>query len=203
MDFRSEMLAARIRRLRLQKKLSIEQLAKDAAVDKNTIVRIEKGEGRPNLKTLVNICNALGVSVDKLIDMKTIEGKDYYVHRRGGKKSEIKDSEPGLRVGDLQAKLPYGLMNTVVLEIFGEGKMRSHSGEELLFCLKGQVGIKIGNTPVVLNKGDSVLFFGREPHQYFNADKSKDPSEAVALSVWLDQEVDPETHYLQKYHIKS
>ena len=201
MDYSSEMLAARIRRLRLRKEMSIEQLAKDGNVDKNTIVRIEKGEGRPNLKTLVNICNALGVSVDKLIDMKTIEGADYYVHRRKGKKSKAKDDEPGLRVGDLQSRLPYGLMNTVVLEIFGEGKMRSHRGEELLFCLKGQVGIKIGNTPVILNKGDSVLFFGREPHLYYNADKSENPSVAVALSVWLDQEVDPETHKLEKYHI--
>ena len=201
MDLKSEMLAARVRRLRLNKEISIEQLAKDAGVDKNTIVRIEKGEGRPNLNTLVNICRALEVSVDNLIDMKTIEGEDYYIHRRGGKKSETKDSEPGLRVGDLRAKLPYGLMNTVVLEIFGEGKMRSHRGEELLFCLKGQVGIKIGSTPVVLNKGDSVIFFGREPHQYFNADKSENPSVAVALSVWLDQEVDPETQYLQKYYI--
>ncbi|HUU28857.1 MAG TPA: XRE family transcriptional regulator [archaeon] len=201
MDFRSEMLAARVRRLRLQKEIGIEQLARDAGVDKNTIVRIEKGEGRPNLKTLVNICNALGVSVDKLIDMKALESEDYFVHRRKGKKSKAKDSEPGLRVGDLNAKLPYGIMNTVVLEIFGEGKMRSHKGEELLFCLKGRVGVRIGSTPVVLNKGDSILFFGREPHLYFNADKSGNSSEAVALSVWLDEDVDPETHQLKQYHI--
>ncbi len=201
MDYSSEMLAARIRRLRLRKELSIEQLARNGKVDKNTIVRMEKGEGQPNLKTLVNICNALGVSVDKLIDMKTIEGEDYYVHRRGGKRRRTRDSEQRIRVGDLQAKLPYGLMNTVVLEIFGEGKVRSHRGEELLFCLKGKVGIKIGSTPVVLNKGEFVLFFGREPHQYFNGDKSEDPSMAVALSVWLDQEVDTEVHKLEKYHI--
>ena len=203
MDFRSEMLASRVRRLRFQKKLSIEQLAKDAEVDKNTIVRIEKGEGRPNLKTLVNICNALDVSVDELIDMKTQESRDYHVCRRKKrmKPSEKNIAEPGLMLGDLKAKLPFGHMNAVILEIFGEGKMRSHRGEEILFCLKGRVGIMIGSTPVVLEKGDSVMFFGREPHKYFNADKSKDPQIAVGLSIWLDEDIDMEKDHLLTYHI--
>jgi len=200
-DYRSEMLAARVRRLRLQKKLSIEQLAKVAEVDKNTIVRIEKGEGRPNLNTLVNICNALEVSVDELIEMKTLENQDFYLYRRGEQKSRINNSEPGLKVGDLKAKLPNGHINAVVLEIYGEGKMRSHPGEEILFCLKGRVGIMIGNTPVVLNKGDSVMFFGREPHLYFNGDKGEKPELALGLSVWLDEDIDLETTYLESYHI--
>ena len=203
MDLRSEMLASRVRRLRFQKKMSIEQLAKSANVDKNTIVRIEKGEGRPNLKTLVNICNTLEVSVDKLIDMKTQENKDYYIYRRKKGKKPAKDdiTEPGLKVGDLKAKLPFGIMNAVILRISGEGKMRSHRGEEILFCLKGRVGIVIGSTPVLLEKGDSVMFFGREPHRYFNADKSKDPEVAVGLSIWLDEDVDPSINYLETYHI--
>lgn len=203
MDFRSEMLASRVRRLRFQRKLSIEQLAKNAEVDKNTIVRIEKGEGRPNLKTLVNICNTLDVSVDELIDMKTRENEDYHVYRRKKRKKpdKIKIAEQGLMLGDLKAKLPFGHMNAVILEISSEGKMRSHRGEEILFCLKGLVGVKIGSTPVVLEKGDSLMFFGREPHLYFNAYKSKKPEAAVALSIWLDEDIDMETDQLMAYHI--
>jgi len=203
MDFRFEMLASRVRRLRFQKKLSIEQLAKSAKVDKNTIVRIEKGEGRPNLKTLVNICNALDVSVDELIDMKTRKDEDYYIYRRkkGKKPAEEDITEPGLRVGDLKAKLPFGHINAVILEILSDGKTRSHRGEEILFCLKGLVGVKIGSTPLVLEKGDSVMFFGREPHLYFNADKSKNPEIAIGLSIWLDEDIDLGTDYLEAYHI--
>jgi len=178
-------------------------MAKNAEVDKNTIVRIEKGEGRPNLKTLVNICNALDVSVDELIDMKTRKDEDYHVYRRKKRKkpAERKIAKPGLVLGDLKAKLPFGHMNVVTLEISGEGKMRSHRGEEILFCLKGRVGITIGSTPVVLEKGDSVMFFGREPHQYFNADKSKNPEIAIGLSIWLDEDIDLGTDYLEAYHI--
>ncbi|MFH1069484.1 MAG: XRE family transcriptional regulator [Candidatus Glassbacteria bacterium] len=203
MDFRSEMLASRVRRLRYFRELSIEQLAKIAQVDKNTIVRIEKGEGRPNLKTLVNICSALDVSVDELIDMKTKEDKDFYVYRRKKPRvhSRSDTKEPGLRVGDLMAKLPFGHMNAVIIEVDGEGRTRSHPGEEILFCLKGRVGIRIGSTDVELEEGDSVMFFGREPHQYYNADKGKDPEAGVGLSVWLDEDIDPKTDYFKTYHI--
>ena len=203
MDLRSEMLASRVRRLRFLRKLSIEQLAKKTEVDKNTIVRIEKGEGRPNLKTLVNICNALDVSVDELIDMKTRENEDFHVYRRKKRKKPVerKTAEPGLALGDLKAKLPFGHINAVTLEISGKGKMRSHRGEEILFCLKGLVGVTIGSTSVVLEKGDSVMFFGREPHQYFNAYKGKDPEVAVALSIWLDEDIDMEVDQLMAYHI--
>lgn len=197
MDFRSEMLAARVRRMRLQKRLSIEQLARAADVDKNTVVRLEKGEGRPNLKTLMSICDALGVTADRLMDMKTVENEDYFVNRRGAHSHDI--TETGLKVADLKAKLPFGMMNAVTLEISGEGIMRSHPGEEFFLCLKGRIELKIGSTAIELAKGDSVMFFGREPHMYSNADKENGP--ALALSVWIDEFVDFEANYLEDYHM--
>lgn len=200
MDFRSEMLAARVRRHRLQNKKSIEQLAKAANVDKNTVVRIERGEGRPNLSTLLSICGALGVSADTLMAMETEESQDYFLYRRSPDSNEI-ENEPGLKVRDLKARLPWGRMNTVLLELTGEGKMRSHPGEEFVFCLKGTVGIMIGSTPILLNKGDSLLFFGREPHRYFNGNESDGSETSLALCVWLDEGVDPETDYFKSYHI--
>ena len=200
MDFRTEMLAARVRRHRLQNKMSIEQLAKAAGVDKNTIVRIEKGDGRPNLSTLMSICRTLNVSADTLMDLATVESEDYFINRRG-EGSWPDDCEPGVRVKDLKAKLPWGKMNVVVLEMTGRGKMRSHPGEEITFCLAGKVGIMIGSTAVELNKGDSVLFYGREPHQYYNADERKDAQPAIALTVWMDESLDPDSSYFSSYQL--
>ena len=201
MDFRSEMLAARVRRYRLERKLSIEQLAKSAGVDKNTIVRLEKGEGRPNLSTLMSICGSLEVSADTLMDMKTIEKEDFYVYRRDdGKVTD--EGEPGLKLGDLKGRLPWGKMNAVVLHVEGEGRMRSHPGEEITFCLKGRLGVMIGSTPVELEKGESIMFYGRKPHKYYNATREGDKSsESVALTVWVDEGIDPESSYLSAYHI--
>ena len=203
MNLSSEMLASRVRRLRIAKGLSIEQMAIMSDIYKNTIVRIEKGGGRPSLKSLISICSALEVTVDKLIDMKAHVNKDFFVYRRDKENIKKKDlkSEQGLCIGDLSAKLPFGIINAVIIEISDLGKVRSHPGEELLFCLKGKVGIKIGSTEVILEKGDSVLFYGREPHQYFNADTGKNPVAEIGLSIWMDQDIDLESDYAEAYHL--
>jgi XRE family transcriptional regulator, regulator of sulfur utilization len=199
MDFRSEMLAARVRRFRQQSKMSIEQLAKSAGVDKNTIVRLEKGEGRPNLSTLMSICGVFKVSADDLMNMQSRANEDYFVFRKGEKC--FNESKDGLEILDLNASLPNGLMNAVVLEISGEGMTRSHPGEELVFCLKGKVGLSLGNTTLELNKGDSVMFYGREPHRYFCPDESEDAEKGLILCVWLDKDAGESFYFFDDYKI--
>ena len=50
------MLGKRAQRIRIEKKLSIESLAKMAKVNKNTVVRFEKGM-HTRLETIYKICN--------------------------------------------------------------------------------------------------------------------------------------------------
>jgi transcriptional regulator with XRE-family HTH domain len=62
-------LARNIARLRKQKGLSQERLARLADVANNTIIKMESGENKnPTLETLRKVAKALGVSVDELIN---------------------------------------------------------------------------------------------------------------------------------------
>jgi len=61
-------LANNIIRLRKQKGLSQEKLARLSDVANNTIIKMESGENdNPTLETLRKVAKALDVSVDKLI----------------------------------------------------------------------------------------------------------------------------------------
>ncbi len=61
-------LANNIIRLRKQKSLSQEKLARLSDVANNTIIKMESGENdNPTLETLRKVAKALDVSVDKLI----------------------------------------------------------------------------------------------------------------------------------------
>ena len=61
-------LAKNIERLRRQKGLSQEKLARLADVANNTIIKMESGENKnPTLETLRKVAKALDVSVDELI----------------------------------------------------------------------------------------------------------------------------------------
>ena len=60
-------LGKRIRDDRLMQRLTLEKLAERTDKSINFIGQIERGEGKPSLETLVDIANALGVTVDSLL----------------------------------------------------------------------------------------------------------------------------------------
>ena len=60
-------LGKRIRDERLMQRLTLEKLAERTDKSINFIGQIERGEGKPSLERLVDIANALGVTVDSLL----------------------------------------------------------------------------------------------------------------------------------------
>lgn len=63
----SEMLAQNLKRLRKQRKLSQEKLARLADISYNTIIKIETGKANnPTFETLSKLADAFGVSMDEL-----------------------------------------------------------------------------------------------------------------------------------------
>ncbi len=62
-------LVKNMARLRRQKDLSQEKLARLADVANNTIIKMESGENKnPTLETLRKVAKAFGISVDELIN---------------------------------------------------------------------------------------------------------------------------------------
>lgn len=63
------MIGKNIKRLRRQKKLSQEKLARIINISLNTLTKIESGfTKRPSIQTIKKIADALEVSIDKLVD---------------------------------------------------------------------------------------------------------------------------------------
>lgn len=66
---KNENLAKNVEKLRKQKGLSQEKLARLADVANNTIIKMESGENKnPTLETLRKVAKAFDVSVDELIN---------------------------------------------------------------------------------------------------------------------------------------
>lgn len=67
----------RIRKERNRLNLTIQKLAEQADINDNFLGKIERGEGKPSLETLVKIANALSVGVDLLIgnELDSINGQ--------------------------------------------------------------------------------------------------------------------------------
>jgi len=62
------MLAKNIKKLRKQKKLSQDKLARLADIPYNTLVKLESGKSKnPTYETLSKLADALEISIDKLV----------------------------------------------------------------------------------------------------------------------------------------
>ena len=191
----------RLQRRRRELGLSIEKLARNSQVNKNTILRVEKG-ANAQTNTIEKICAALETSYFDLLDARLDPERDFEVRRieRDEEGKPVRRYQEALRaqrdtidlsgvvLGDLQHR--WGALNATVLEIHArDGQQGAHRGEELLFCLTGAIGVRLGdNIDRVLKKGDAMFFDGEFLHAYYNADSDKEVS--VGLSVWVDADAD-------------
>jgi XRE family transcriptional regulator, regulator of sulfur utilization len=60
-------LGAKIRAIRLRDNISQEYLAYKAGIERSYMGKIERGEGNPSFKKIVDIANALNVSPKELV----------------------------------------------------------------------------------------------------------------------------------------
>ena len=63
----------------------------------------------------------------------------------------------------------------------------SHSGEEFIYCLEGEVEYRVGDRLYHLEVGDSLLFDPTQPHSFRN------PTQNQAKILIIIQEQDPES----------
>lgn len=69
MDYKDEVLriCARIKELRMERKLTVQELAYRCDMERSNLSRIEAGRTNLTLKTMCTICNALSVNLRDII----------------------------------------------------------------------------------------------------------------------------------------
>jgi transcriptional regulator with XRE-family HTH domain len=179
-------LGARLRRARLRQGLSIRELAAAAEVNKNSIVRLEKGL-RPLPQTVLKVCEALKLHVAAVVQSASI-AEDVAVHKRAddrwydiadlgagpaadrplSREERAKLAEGGLTAPMLLLtnRLEQGHILANVVELYGPSPKRSHPGEEMVYVLEGQVRITVGSRVVELEEGECATFHSAEVHEY-------------------------------------
>ncbi|MBC8102322.1 MAG: helix-turn-helix domain-containing protein [Cytophagales bacterium] len=195
-------LGARIQRYRLKQDLSVRDLAERSGVNKNTILRLEKGL-TPSYATLTHVCEALGIHVAQLTRPEpedspvVLHSRDQEVRQApagaGGRSSFAADETVLLSV--LNCRLPGGRLNAAVLELFAESESVTHPGEEIVFCLRGTAALTVAGRVYPLHEGDAAAFWCAERHSYGPAGDAGDSEDADRLpvrllSLWIDTRED-------------
>lgn len=157
----------RLRNLREQKGLTMRALAEGCNLSINAISLIERGENSPTVSTLHRLATALDVPITEFFQEEAKQ-TIVFVKRETGLRSQSD--------GAVMESLGIGLFNQQ-LEPFrmtigpGIGTVDdpvSHSGEEFVHCLEGEIEYLIGDRTIRLEQGDSLLFDATQQHAYRN-----------------------------------
>jgi transcriptional regulator with XRE-family HTH domain len=165
-------VAEKVKSLRLEKGLSLAEVAERTGFSSALISQIENHLVSPPLGTLIKIARALEVEIGEFFGEKT--KMPYIAVRRGERKKVARvASRQGVKYGYQYETLAFGLARRhmepflVTLEpaTIRDRGAYSHEGEEFLFVLEGEVEVHLGREVEVLVPGDSIYFHSTLPHR--------------------------------------
>lgn len=165
-------IGEKIKRLRLQRGLTQEELADRCELSKGFISLMERDLTSPSIATLEDILASLGTDLSAFfarpVDEKIVFGDDDIC---------VKEDEEGLR-GQIRWLVPTAQKNSmepILVEMAAGGEtemMDPHEGEEFGYVLAGSLTIELGERHIRARKDESFYFKPTEPHRIVNAGKT-------------------------------
>jgi transcriptional regulator with XRE-family HTH domain len=147
----------RLRRLRLQRGVTLTALAAKTGISKSTLSRLESGQRKPSLELLLPLAEAHHLPLDELVGAP-----------------RIGDPRVRLRPRTRNGRLVYPLTQQssglavwkVVIPPERERKLRTHAGYEWLYVLSGEMQLIIGEHDITMRRGEAAEFDTRLPHWF-------------------------------------
>ena len=186
-------LGVNIRRVRNEKKLSLQSLADLSGVSVGMISQIERDLTSPSLRTLTKIRLALKVPLSALFDEErySVAGDPTFLRRAGrrpkltfGRGALIKEI---LSSSDATSDLQFMFVDVPPRQ-GTEDQPVSYASEKGGLVLSGQVVLDIDGVEATLNEGDSFQFDGSKPHGFRN------PHDSPARLMWIIVQTRAERH---------
>ncbi len=164
-----EAIGERVRRLREEKGLGLNELSNMTGFEVDFLKRIENNEVKPQLGTMMRLSKALDSAFGRLVSgvgnkLYSITRKDEQkiISRSTSKKGQQKAYTYKSLAPEVQGRHMEALI--VQLESIQEPEASCHDGEEFIYVLEGTVALRIGEEAFDLEPGDSAYYLSTTPH---------------------------------------
>lgn len=164
-------IGARVRSLRRERGLTIEQIAAATGLTKGFISQLERDRTQPSLSSIARICDALGIGLSQVFER---EPAPALVRR--DERPEIDLYFPTsnhLLSGRDEPR--FQAIESVVAPGAGAGdELYSLPGEvEFVYVLEGTLELQIGDETHVLQEGDALTYELAKPHTWRNPSREE------------------------------
>jgi len=164
-----EDVGGRIRKIREEKGISLEELSRLTGFEVSFLARLEKNEAQPQLGTVIKLSKALDSAFGRLVS--GVGDKLYSITRKNERRTvsrstsgkgqkqvyTYKSLAPDVKGRHMEALI-------VRLEEDPDKEISVHDGEEFIFVLDGVVALEIGEDKFELEPGDSAYYLSTTPH---------------------------------------
>ena len=166
----NEAVAARIKRYRAVKKISLDELSRRAGVSKGMLVDIEACRANPSIALLCRLASAMGVAVADFVNVasappvKAIAAGDIptlWQGEQGGHARLL----AGTSGPDMVELWQWSLYPGEIFTSPGHGEGTT----ELLFVTEGALTLTVNDSLYLIPAGDSAVARTDAPHSYANA----------------------------------
>jgi transcriptional regulator with XRE-family HTH domain len=152
----------RLRELRKERGLTLQQVGERASIDVSTLSRLESGKRRFALDHIPGLAAALGVSTDELLGSSAPEDP---------RVRSVPRSHDGLTVWPLTRRGSAGGLHAYKIHISAERRtppeeLAVHEGHDWLYVLSGRLRLLLGEDDLTIDPGDAVEFTTWTPHWF-------------------------------------
>jgi transcriptional regulator with XRE-family HTH domain len=164
-----ENIGQRIKKLREEKGISLDELSKLTGFEVDVLSQIEKQEIQPQLGTVMKLSKALESAFGRLVS--GVGDKLYSITRKADRKivsrsTSQKGKQQLYTYMSLAPEVKGRHMEALVVQLEENPEEESsvHGGEEFVFVLDGVVKLKIGDERFELEPGDSAYYLSTTSH---------------------------------------
>lgn len=179
-------ISNKIKGIRKEKGITIQEVADRAGVSKGLISQIENNRTIPSLLVLINIINALNVDLNEFFkDFNSeLDSGPVVVRKKDSYSPFEKESAIGFHYKRIfTSAIDSATMDIVLLELLPDAQrpMVETEAYEYKYIISGKVEYVFNDQKISLEEGDSIFFNGRLSHTPRNIGKEK----AVMLIVYF------------------
>lgn len=192
-DAKSIDVGQRLRVLREERNVSMRALARRSGLSANALSMIERGLTSPSVSTLSKLAAAMEVPITAFFRQEP--HREEIVFRKSSERTRIPFMR-GLLEG-LGGESFTGRVDAFLLTLENGGSSGPHgmihTGQELVFCLRGVIEYDVDNNRFLLEPGDSLLFSSQRMHRWRNPGGNT-ANALVVISAFEENERPGEYH---------
>lgn len=156
-----QIIAQRIRQIRTEKELTLEDVARRTGFTKGLLSKIENNKVSPPVSTLAKIARALDVSLGDFFSMADAE--PIKIVRKGERQHYHPEDFPeGQMIETLISGFQKQKMEPIIITIDDPARYKAkhynHPGQEFILVLEGSMGYFYDNQEFTLAEGDAMYF---------------------------------------------